>query len=103
MSDSSSSYLQDVEVTLKVLSKWVLASSEAVEEQHAKAEDICAVPLTGVPPAACYQLLWCLPSTAATCHHHTCLITFDREGTIQVLHKSQWNEIKIAPQAVYSK
>ena len=28
-------YLQDVEVALKVLPKWVLASSDAVEEQHA--------------------------------------------------------------------
>ncbi len=46
--------LQDVEVTLVVMPKGVPASSEAVEEQHAIAEDICAVALTSLPPAACY-------------------------------------------------
>ena len=80
---SAEPHLQNVEVTLIVLSKGVLASSEAVEEQHAKAEDICAVPLTGVPPAAGYQLLWCLPPTTATCHHQTTthLSTSDRDGS----------------------
>ncbi len=46
--------LQDIEVTLIVMSKGVLASSEAVEQQHAIAEDVCAIALTSLPPAACY-------------------------------------------------
>ena len=67
-------YLQDVEVALKVLPKWVLASSDAVEEQHAIAVYVCGVALPGVPATARYQLLWCLPPTAATCINFTCML-----------------------------
>ena len=46
--------LEDVEVSLIVLSKWVLAGSEAIEEQHAIAEDVCGVSLPSIAPTAGY-------------------------------------------------
>ena len=45
--------LQNVEVALKVLPKGVFASSDAEEEQHAVAEHICGVALSGIPPTPC--------------------------------------------------
>lgn len=46
--------LQDVEVSLIVLSKGVLAGCQAVEEQHAIAEDVCGVTLPSITPTARY-------------------------------------------------
>ena len=59
--------LEDIEVSLIMLSKGVPASSDAVEEQHAIAEDVSSVSLPGIAPTTCYELLWCLPPAAATC------------------------------------
>lgn len=47
-------YLENVEVSLVVLSKGVFAGSEAVEEQHAIAEDVSGVPLPSIAPTARY-------------------------------------------------
>lgn len=60
-------YLKNIEVPLIVLSKRVFAGSKAVEEQHAIAEDVCGVSLPSIAPTTRYELLWCLPPTAATC------------------------------------
>lgn len=54
MEETKAIDLEDVEVPLIVLSKRVLAFSEAEEEQHAIAEDVCGVALPGIPSAACY-------------------------------------------------
>lgn len=47
-------YLENVEVSLIVLSKRVFAGSEAVEEQHAIAEDVGGVPLPSIATTTCY-------------------------------------------------
>lgn len=46
--------LEDVEVSLEMLSKGVFASSDAVEEQHAIAEDVSGVCLPGIAPTTRY-------------------------------------------------
>ena len=76
--------LQDVEVSLIVLSKRVLAGSEAEEEQHAIAEGICGVALPSITPTTRYQLLWCLPSTAAT----SCIVTMSL-----TLQRMNWQHV----------
>lgn len=46
--------LEDVEVSLIMLSEGVCASSDAVEEQHAIAEDVGGVALASIPPTTRY-------------------------------------------------
>ena len=52
--EASVVYLENVEVSLIVLSKRVFAGSEAVAEQHAIAEDVYGVSLPSITPTACY-------------------------------------------------
>ena len=60
-------HLHYVEVALVGLAKGVAAAGEAVEEDKAEGEDVDALALAHLLPAAAEQLLWRLPSAASAC------------------------------------